>query len=239
MHRFFADEISGGTARILGEDVKHIRKVLRLGPGDIVSVCDGNGTDYEAVIRSVSAEEAELELVSSAPSETEPGTRVTLYQCLPKAGKMETIIQKCTELGVCAVVPVLSARCVTQPGERFGPRLERYRKVAEEAAKQSRRGRIPEVRDLVRIRDIVPEPGSLLLVCYEEERETTLKEALRSAPVPASVGIVIGPEGGLEPEEVRALEERGGHRVTLGRRILRTETAGMAVLAQVLYEVDS
>ena len=238
MHRFFTKEISDGFAWIRGEDVRHIRKVLRLSAGDPVSLCDGCGTDYEAVIQNVSAETIELKLLSSAPSLTEPKVRITLYQCLPKSGKMEWIVQKCTELGVHTVVPVLSERCVVQPGERFEQRRIRYQKVAEEAAKQSRRGRIPEVQGLIRLNELEPDKDSLLLVCDEEERISTLRQVLRNGQVPESVGIVIGPEGGLERKEIQMLSERGGIGITLGRRILRTETAGMAVLAQILFEVE-
>ena len=238
MHRFFTDEISDGTAWIHGEDVRHIRKVLRLVPGDSVTLCDGRGTDYGAVIRSISTDSVELGILSSIPSESESSTRITLYQCLPKSGKMEWIVQKGTELGVHSIVPVLSERCIVQPGERFEQRRIRYQRVAEEAAKQSRRGVIPQVRELIRIQDLVPQEGSLFLVCDEEERALTLKQALRSGPVPADIGILIGPEGGLARSETKLLAARGGICVTLGRRILRTETAGLAVLAQILFEVE-
>ena len=238
MHRFFTNEISGGTGWIRGEDVRHIRKVLRLSVGDTVSLCDGAGTDYEAVIASVSPDEVRLNILSCALSETEPRTRITLYQCLPKSGKMEWILQKGTELGVHAFVPVVSERCVVQPGERFEQRRARYQRIVEEAAKQSRRGIIPEVRDLIRIRDLVPEQESLFLICDEEEHVRTLKQALRIGPAPASVGVLVGPEGGLERQEVQMLLERGGTGVTLGTRILRTETAGMAAVAQILFEVE-
>ena len=238
MHRFFSDEISDGTAWIRGEDVRHIRKVLRLAPGDSVTLCDGHGTDYDTVIRSISSDSVELGIRTSKLSESEPCTRITLYQCLPKSGKMEWIVQKGTELGVHSIVPVLSERCVVQPGERFEQRRVRYQRVAEEAAKQSRRGVIPQVGELIRIQDLAPQRDSLLLVCDEEERGMTLKQALRRGPVPADIGILIGPEGGLERSETTLLAARGGVCVTLGRRILRTETAGLAVLAQILFEVE-
>lgn len=238
MHRFFTDEISGETGWIRGEDVKHIRKVLRLSAGDAVSLCDGAGTDYEAVIVSVSPDEVRLKILGCTPSTTEPGTRIILYQCLPKSGKMEWIIQKGTELGVHTFVPVLSERCVAQPGERFEQKRIRYQRIAEEAAKQSRRGIIPQVKELTRISDLIPEPDSLFLVCDEEEHALTLKQALRNRPVPASVGILIGPEGGLERREVQQIRAQGGTGISLGPRILRTETAGIAAVAQILFEVE-
>ena len=172
------------------------------------------------------------------PSETEPRCRITVFQCLPKTGKMELIVQKCTELGAHAVVPVVSARCVVQPTGNFEIKRVRYQKVAEEAAKQSRRGMVPLFGTITPIEALDPSAFDLFLIAYEEERTLTLRTLLRRKWAVKQAGVLIGPEGGLTPEEVAMLADRGGAPVSLGARILRTETAGMTVLAQMLYELE-
>lgn len=239
MHRFFTQDITGDTAIITGEDVKHIARVLRLGAGDRAELCDGAGNDYDGEIVSVGKERVVFRVTGSRPSDTEPNVDVTLFQCLPKTGKTEVIVQKCTELGVHTIVPTVSERCVALPGENYGAKLVRYRRVALEAAKQSRRARIPSLTMPERIGSIDPARFDLFLIAYEDERGTTLKSALRSHANARSVALLIGPEGGLGADEVKRLTDAGGIAVTLGRRILRTETAGMAALAEVLYELDS
>ncbi len=196
------------------------------------------GREYPAEICTVSPESVTCKLGAARDSEAESACRVTLFQCLPKAGKLETIVQKCTELGVSAVVPVVSARCVVVPNRDFDQKRERYRRVALEAAKQSRRGMVPEVLPLVKLEAVDPGRFDLFLVAYEDEDRVTLKSALRETESPKTIGLLIGPEGGLEPGEVDRLTDRGAVAVSLGKRILRTETAGMAMLAQVLYEVE-
>ena len=150
---------------------------------------------------------------------------------------METIVQKCVELGIDTVVPTLLSRCVAVPTRDFEKKRIRYQRVAEEAAKQSRRGIIPTVTGVVKVQDIDCTAFDTVLVAYEDERGTTLKEVLRGG-VGERIAIVIGPEGGLEASEVELLRSRGAKTVSLGARILRTETAGMAMLAQILYELD-
>jgi len=238
MRRFFCDDISGARAVIAGDDAHHICRVLRMKAGDALSLCDGAGFEYDAVIASVSPEAVVCALGARRASEAESPVRVTLFQCLPKAGKMETIVQKCTELGVYAVVPVVSARCVAVPGNDFEKKRARYGRVALEAAKQSRRAVVPEVLQMTELKKIDVKAFDLFLAAYEDECARTLKQALRAASAPAAVGILIGPEGGLEEGEVLHLTRAGAVSVSLGRRILRTETAGMAMLAQALYEAE-
>ncbi|NLI53335.1 MAG: 16S rRNA (uracil(1498)-N(3))-methyltransferase [Clostridiales bacterium] len=239
MRRFFCDDIAGGTATITGDDAHHIGRVLRMKAGDTLSLCDGAGYEYDAVITSVSAEAAVCAVGERRKSGAESPVQVTLFQCLPKTGKLETIVQKCTELGVFAVAPVLSARCVVVPNKDFEKKRERYARVAAEAAKQSRRALVPEVLPLVELKQIDPRAFDLFLVAYEEETARSLKQALRAASAPQRIALFIGPEGGLEESEVARLTGAGAVSVSLGARILRTETAGMAMLAQVLYEVGS
>lgn len=238
MSRFFTNEIApdGSSARITGEDVRHISKVLRLRIGDVVELCDGACMEYQGKISSITPDVVTLELADAHTSPAEAEHRVTLFQGLPKAGKLETIIQKCTELGIDTVVPVEMERCVVVAKD-FSKKLERYQRVAEEAAKQSRRGMIPSVKDAVSLKKVDFSCFDTVLVPYEGEQEMTLKTALQNG-VGKRIAVIIGPEGGFEQEEVAYLQKQGGIPVTLGSRILRTETAGMAVLAQILYELE-
>lgn len=240
MNRFFTDAIQDGVARITGEDVRHITRVLRLRAGDRLELCDGAGTEYDGVIERILPEEVRCTVSGARPCPAEPRCRVTLFQALPKAGKLETIVQKCVELGVDTVVPVLAARCVAVPARDFAARLARLRRVAEEAAKQSHRGVIPRVEPVQSLSSLAFDGFDAALLAYEAERRTTLKAALR-AQAPGAllrVALIVGPEGGFAPEEAALLRSRGAVAVSLGPRILRTETAGMAMLAQTLYELE-
>jgi 16S rRNA (uracil1498-N3)-methyltransferase len=239
MRRFFCESITTDTATIAGDDAHHISRVLRMKAGDALSLCDGAGNEYDAVIKSVSPEAVVCALGERHVSEAESPVEVTLFQCLPKTGKMELIVQKCTELGVFAVVPVVSARCVVVPNKDYDKKRERYNRVALEAAKQSRRGMIPQVLPLIELKKIDVKSFDLFLVAYEDENTVSLKQALRAAKEPATIALLIGPEGGLEEGEVAQLVKEGAKSVSLGKRILRTETAGMAMLAQTLYEVET
>jgi 16S rRNA (uracil1498-N3)-methyltransferase len=239
MRRFFCDNITGDLATIKGDDAHHISRVLRMKAGDALSLCDGAGSEYDAVITAVSPEAVTCSIGEAHASEAESSVRVTLFQCLPKTGKMELIVQKCTELGVFAIVPVRSARCVVVPSKDYDKKRERYNRVALEAAKQSRRAMIPQVMPLIELKQIDASAFDLFLVAYEDEAAVTLKQALRAGNTPASIALLIGPEGGLEESEVEQLASAGAISVSLGRRILRTETAGMAMLAQTLYEVEA
>ena len=237
MRRFFCDNITTDTATITGDDAHHISRVLRMKAGDALSLCDGAGNEYDALIASVSPEAVSCTVSNPHASEAESPIQVTLFQCLPKTGKMELIVQKCTELGVFAVVPVQSARCVVVPGKDYDKKRERYNRVALEAAKQSRRAMIPRVLPLTELKKIDVQAFDLFLVAYEDENTVSLKQALR-ATSPQTIALLIGPEGGLEEGEIRQIVQAGAKSVSLGKRILRTETAGMAMLAQVLYEVE-
>ena len=238
MRRFFSDDIAGATATISGDDAHHISRVLRMKAGDALSLCDGAGHEYDAVITSISQDAVVCTLGEKRESAAESPVQVTLYQCLPKTGKMELIVQKCTELGVFAIVPVVSSRCVVVPNKDFEKKRERYSRVALEAAKQSRRAMVPEVQPLTELKKIDPATFDLFLVAYEDESGRTLKQALRKTTAPRTIALLIGPEGGLEEGEVARLIGVGAVSVSLGKRILRTETAGMAMLAQTLYEVE-
>ena len=237
MHRFFTNEIQPNTAVVRGEDVKHIAKVLRLRAGDPVQLCDGQGNECDATVAAITAAEVTFETSAWRRAESEPSVSVTLFQCLPKAGKMETIIQKCVELGACGFVPVQSLRCVVVLKPPYEGRIERWQRVSEEAAKQSRRGIIPKVYDPVALDRLSFEGFDTVLVAYENERTVSLKTALRRG-CGERVAILVGPEGGFSEQEIAMLEKKGAVSVSLGTRILRTETAGMTMTAQIMYEVE-
>ena len=236
MNRFFVDksQICDGKAVVTGDDAAHIARVLRLERGDEVELCDGEGGEYSAAIESADRKQMELSVSPRRESTAEPECRITLFQCLPKSGKLELIIQKCVELGIYEIAPVTSKRCVVKlDGKDMGARMERYNRVAYEAAKQSKRGRIPRVREVASLDGCDFSSYDDVFVAYECERELTLKTALDEKR-PKSAALIIGPEGGFEPEEVAALEKKGARAITLGNRILRTETAGMAATAMML-----
>ncbi len=238
MHRFFIREKTEQTAILCGDDVKHASRVLRLQTGDAVTLCDGKGMECEAAVAAIEKDRIVCNTGTWTPCKSEPRCRVTLFQGLPKTGKMETIIQKCVELGIDTVVPVLTERCVVQPKESFQSRIERWQRVAEEAAKQSRRGMIPQIGSLMKLRTLSLDGFDRVLVAYENEDRVSLKQALTGF-TGTSLAMLIGPEGGFSEEEMELLSQKGVISVSLGPRILRTETAGMAMLAQILYEVET
>ena len=241
MPKFFFDktDLVHGQIQLHGENEKHIKTVLRAKEGEALTLCDGEGTDYQCRISSF-ADGVQLEVLSQAPCETEPKTKITLYQGLPKADKMELIIQKCVELGVERIVAVSTERAIVKLDKKEGKRLERWQKIAEAAAKQSGRGRIPEVfGQVLKFRDAVAEARELdaAIIPYEREEQLGLRSFVQSFQG-ERIGIFIGPEGGFAEEEIALAQENGITPITLGKRILRTETAGMITAAILLYELD-
>lgn len=236
MNRFFTENVVPGRAEITGEDVRHIRQVLRLEIGDGIIVCDGAGTEYRAEITGVEKDRVICALGGPEPCATEPGRQIVLFQGIPKSGKLETVIQKSVELGAFAVVPVMMERCMSGSDREFDKKLVRLNRVAEEAAKQCGRGIIPRVLPMTRLKNLRPEEYDLILTAYEGERETGLKQVLTSHDGARRIAVVIGPEGGITEEEIALLRGKGAETVSLGPRILRTETAGPAMIAQMLYE---
>lgn len=235
MSRFFTESLLSPVT-LRGEDVKHMFSVLRLRPGDVVTLCDGKGHECEAELTSISKAEAVLKAGPVRDSVSEPGHLITLFQCLPKTGKMETVIQKGTELGLFALVPAVSERCVALPGKDFEKKRERYQKVAEEAAKQSRRGIVPAILPAVELKNADLSGFDTVLLAYEEEHTVSLKQALASAG--KNIALLIGPEGGFSEDEVAMLQKKGAVSVSLGPRILRTETAGPAAIAEILFFLE-
>lgn len=236
MHKFFVQDICEGEGGIHGEDHRHLFKVLRLTVGTRILVNNLEGQDYLAELTHVDREEARFRLLEALSESNESPLKVHLYQGLPKAGKMDLIVQKATELGVTEVVPIYTRRVVVKGGGEY-KKLDRLKKIMLEAAKQSKRSIVPELSP--------PRPWAealnamarhdLLVVPYENATGFGLAALAQSAAKPKSVGIVIGPEGGFEEEEIEALKALGGQIVTLGRRILRTETAGFTAMVLLQY----
>lgn len=243
MHRFFIKKqsILEDTICLLGEDVQHISKVLRLKCGDRIALCDGEGTDYIAAIENMTKDSIGTIILEKEASKSEPDINAVLYQGIPKSAKMDTIIQKCTEMGIKRIVPVSTVRTVVRLESEKDEmkKAERWTKIAEEAAKQSGRGMIPTVDRPVNLQQAIESAAGLDLVIipYELEAGIPIKEVLSKNKV-RSIGFFIGPEGGFEPAEVEKAREMGAVPVTLGRRILRTETAGIAVLTCIMYEYN-
>ena len=235
MPKFFVNkgQISDDVIKIIGEDVLHISKVLRMCEGDSLTVCDGEGDDYSTIISSITKTEVTAKVISKKRCEAEPNVKVTLFQALPKQGKMEYIIQKNTELGISKIVPVYSKRCVVKPSDKS----LRWQKVAIEAAKQCGRGVIPQITEVVTFDEALKQlsqcESSIML--YECETETRLKDVISGRKF-SDIGILIGPEGGFEETEVQKAKSFNIQTITLGKRILRTETAGAAVLPIIMYE---
>ena len=238
MRTFFLGDnpVSGDLATVSGELYRHMARVLRLRPGSAVTLTDADGARLCGVIEEVGAKSLTV-LISAREGAPEPEQehpfRVTLYQGLPKGEKLDLILQKCTELGAAELVTFVAARSIVKlRGERSAGRLERSEKIVLEAARQSGRRTPPRVCIGGSLDAVLREAGQeVKLLLWEGEQITTLKETFADYPAPRSVGIVVGPEGGLSPEEVAQAIAHGFTPVSLGRRILRTETAGLAVLA--------
>lgn len=234
MHRFFADPDSSDEHVLIlsPEDSLHALKVLRMKPGDPAEVISRE-TRYQTVIESVRDSQVVLHAVSLLPS-TEPQLKITLFQGLPKSDKMDWIVQKAVELGAVRIVPVAFSRCVVHLNEKEAlKKQERWQKIAREAGKQSGRCIIPEVTVPLSFRnlpDLLPQLEQVV-VPWEECHEGGPLAFVEKHPSLSSLGVVIGPEGGISPEEIQALMNVGGKPVTLGKRILRTETAGIAALS--------
>lgn len=231
-HRYFTTDIADGSAYLNGADAHHLAVVLRAKAGDDVTVCDGLGTDYACRVRLAGKERVEMDIISSYPSESEPHTAVTLYVGYPKQDKLETIIQKATELGAVRVVPFFSRYCVAAPKNEEKKNV-RYQRVALEAAKQSGRGRVPEVAMPLSFDKMLRDAAACDTVLFcDEAGGAPLHSRLKDTA--HSVAIVTGSEGGFSREEAEKAAAAGFLPVGLGPRILRCETAPLAALSVVM-----
>ena len=244
MPRFFTQDITEAGGCITGEDAKHIAKVLRMKVGDELTVCDTKGRDYDCMIEEIGAGEVRLKVLSVAPSQSEPDVRVHLYQAMPKADKMETIIQKAVELGAASITPVMTRRCVSRPDAKsMDKKLVRYNRIALEAAKQCGRGVVPPVLPLLELPQALEQmqrTGCPIL--FYENATAPAKQVIakaRESGKELEIADLIGAEGGFDEDEVALAMERGCHILSLGKRILRCETAPLAALTILMYETGN
>ena len=239
MVRFFVNpgELNSDILTLTGENAQHA-KVLRLKAGERALVCDGDGHECLCTVTDFTPGALTLEVKERRISETEAGVRVSVYMAFPKADKLEHVIQKATELGAYEIVAFPSARCISKPDDKsLKKKLERWQKIAASAAEQSGRGRIPQVLTLPSFRLALERAvqADMPLMFYENEQATTLKMALSSASY-QTVSLLTGPEGGLEEAEVEQAKNAGLRICTLGKRILRCETAPLCALSAVMYD---
>lgn len=246
MYRFFVKEsqLQESPIRITGEDYNHMHNVLRIKKGEEVLLCAENEREYLCHVEGYNEPEQQvlLNIVDVFGNHRELPAKMILFQGLPKGDKLEWIIQKAVELGVSEIVPVSMKRCVVKLDEKkAAKKVERYNSIALSAAKQSKRGKIPQVLPVMSMKQAC-EYASLLesvLVPYElEQGMEKSKVRIKESALAKSVGIFIGPEGGFSKEEIAMIEEIGGLPISLGHRILRTETAGMVVLSLLMFEMD-
>ena len=245
MNRFFVDDpgaFSDRSVVITGEDVNHVKNVLRLKENDELIVSDGRGRDYHCRISGITNEEVVADICDICDNFSELSTEITLFQGFPKGDKMELFIQKTVELGVTRIVPVMTKRTVVKLDDKKAKKkTERYNMIAESAAKQSGRGMIPEVTMPVSFAEAVSmaEKLDMNIIPYEEaEGVEYSRNIIKSIKGKKSLGIFIGPEGGFAREEVEKALDAGASAITLGHRILRTETAGMAVVSIIMFELE-
>lgn len=253
MPKFFVkqEQINEDIIIIQGQDVNHIKKVLRAKIGDELQICNSqNGENFLCDIEEIKNEDILCKIKQKIEEKVESNIEVTIFQGLPKADKMEYIIQKSVELGVYDITPVEMKRCVVKLDEKDKNKKQlRWQKISEVAAKQCGRDIIPQINKIINIKNICEliKKYDIVLVAYENEKQNTLKEQLKLLKEQTEqkkdkvikIGIVIGPEGGLEEQDIEKLKENGAKIITLGKRILRTETVALNVLSIIMYELEN
>ena len=248
MHKFFTSKelINENIAKIIGDDVKHIMKVLRLTSGEEVILNNCEGTEYLAKIDIVNKQEVILNIIKTIEGSNESDIKITLYQGLPKSQKMDLIVQKGTELGIYEFKPVITSRVDVKLKGEF-KKLDRLNRISLEAAKQSKRTIVPKVSEPMNFDEVLDEMTSLdlMLVPYENAEGFGIKSLINNMKKEninlnniKTVGILVGPEGGFEEDEIIKLKDKGAHIITLGKRILRTETAGFVASSLIQYELS-
>lgn len=252
MQRYFieANQFTDTSVMIMGDDARHLTKVLRVVPGYQLIVSDGAARDVLAEVETIQKDQITARIIEQLPRDHEPDLDVVIAQSLPKADKLEMVIQKCTEIGAAAFYPFTSERTVVQyDSKKEVKKLERWNKIAKEAAEQAGRNIVPQVHAPVSMKELLASSGSFdqLYVCYEKGQDQSLKDLLQQLKKESSarqtdqklkIMLIIGPEGGFSEDEISRAEEAGCKTVGLGKRILRTETAPIAALSCVLYEFD-
>lgn len=245
MQHFFVtpEQVKEEKIYIEGSDVNHIKNVLRMKVGEELQISDGNNKKYLCAIESMTSEEVCLVIEEEQSADNELPSKIYLFQGLPKSDKMELIVQKAVELGAYEIVPVATKRAVVKLDEKkASKKVERWNSIAESGAKQSGRNRIPEVKQVCSFKEAIRYASELdvVLIPYElAEGMQETKTIISSIQPGQSIGIFIGPEGGFETEEVEFAMEQGAKPITLGKRILRTETAGLTTLSILMYHLES
>jgi 16S rRNA (uracil1498-N3)-methyltransferase len=243
MPRFFVNKNNIEENRILidGSDAHHIARSLRMAEGDEAIVCDGEGMEYRCTLTRIRDEECECSIIEALDSGAESPVRITLCMAYPKGDKLEVVIQKAVELGCDQIIPFESSRCIKRPkAEKAEKQTARLQRIAEEAAKQCGRARIPTVSAPISFKQMLTEAkkSDISLLCYENEDGKSIKDALRSEREIKSASIIVGAEGGFSPDEAEEAVNSGCLSVTLGRRILRCETAPLFALSSICYELE-
>lgn len=244
MDRFFVGKnninLENKTCIIEGEDVKHISKVLRCRIGEELEICDNDNNEYICEITNIDKSQVELNIVEVVYIKRESDLKIKVYQGLPKGPKMEMILQKLTEVGVDEIILVQTKRTVVKVDDKKeDKKIERWERIIYEAAKQSKRGKIPKLRGVLSFKEALADmkENDFNIAPYENERTKSIKQAIKGVDI-KNIGIFVGPEGGFEDTEIKAIEEIGGQSVSLGPRILRTETASLVASSIVLYELS-
>lgn len=233
----FFEKVENDEVLIIGENANHIKNALRMKQGEKLTLCD-KALNYECEITEICADGVRAKVLDVLPNISEPDVDITLYQCLPKGEKFELVIQKAVELGVSKIVPVISSRCVSRPDSKKAKKKnERYNKIALSACEQSGRGKKIEVAEQIDFKTAVNESqNNELTILFYEGGGAPLKEIVAKQK---SIAIFIGPEGGFSQEEVEMLEKNGAKTATLGKRILRTETAPLAAITAIMLLTDN
>ena len=249
MPKFFVkqEQINKDQIEIIGNDVNHIKNVLREKVGEELTVCNvETSKDYRCEITKIEEERIYLKIKEELEDNVESNIKVTIFQGLPKAEKMELIIQKAVELGVYDITPTEMKRCVVKLKDKDKEKkLSRWQKISEVAAKQCGRNIIPKINEISNIKNICQslKEYDIVLLAYENEKENTLKQELKKLnkenKKDVKIAIIIGPEGGIAPEEVKTFVENGAKVITLGKRILRTETVALNMLSVIMYELEN
>ena len=239
MHRFFIPQLYNEEMTITGVDAKHIGKVLRMQPGDKLQIVSDDGVSALAEVASITESTVTVRCLEKLAESHEPAVKITLAQGLAKGEKMDFIIQKAVELGAYSIVPVAMEHSVVRlDGAKADKKVERWQKIAEAAAKQSKRDIIPQVQDVQTVKEMLANNDcKTKIIAYECEDRMSLKTALREAGQMEDLLLIIGPEGGISESELAKAREAGAVPVSLGRRILRAETAGLVAMSAIFYEI--
>ena len=248
MPKFFVAEnqIDNNKITIIGDDVNHIKNVLRQKSGDKITICDtSKEQDYLCKIDKIEEKSIDCNIIEKLENNTESNVKVTIFQGLPKADKLELVIQKSVELGAYDITPLQMKRCVVKLNEKDKlKKIQRWQKISEVAAKQCGRNIIPKINNIVNVKEVcnLCNEYDIVLIAYENEKENTLKKELKNLKKldkeEIKVAVIIGPEGGIAPEEIEMFEENGAKIITLGNRILRTETVALSVLSIIMYKLE-